>query len=168
MYLLQICAEVCTTNCFLPVGDVLPVGDIFFNGDFTNVATGYILPLWEVLTVWDTVNWDTVHWDSLTHGLTVGQFSPVWVILPRIFHMWGTVLHLGKFFQIFSIVEMYAEKRTAPLNSSTEDDFKSLNILESRTAIPWSCKLLRIFGIDIWILIINDRRIIKNKNLYNR
>ena len=56
------------------------------------------------------------------------------------FHLWGTFHHLGTFLQFLSISEMLAEKRIAPLNSSIEDGSKSLTMLGSILAIPWSCK----------------------------
>ena len=104
---------------FTSGGDVPPIGDILPAGD--------IPPLGEVLTVWDSLPvMNFTIWSHFTSG--------------GIFHLWGTFHYLGAFFQVLSISEMLAEKRTAPLNSSIEDGSKSLTMLGSILAIPWSCK----------------------------
>ena len=57
-----------------------------------------------------------------------------------IFHRWGGFHHLATFCQFLPILEILVVKRIAPLNSSIEDGSKSLNMLGSIRALPWSCK----------------------------
>ena len=82
-----------------------------------------------------------VGWNSMWGGVQYG-WNFMWggILCGVEFHSkWGGMSKIVILYEFFQFSEVLAEKRIPPLNSSIEDGSRSLTMLGSFSALPWSC-----------------------------